>query len=78
MCFNKYLERLNRMHTLIKMKGTGCPSSFASKIGISRSVLMEHIREMKEMGGPIGYCKFRETYYYSQNCELNINGYKIV
>ena len=39
---------------------------FAMKIGVSRSTLMEHLKELREMGAPIGYCNFRETYYYTE------------
>lgn len=78
----KYIQRLERIDQLIRLKATGSSNQFANKIGISRSMLMENLREMKEMGAPIVYCRHRETYYYSTECNLiiefsNINSQSI-
>lgn len=72
MSFIKYLERLHRMDRLIRLKATGNPIIFSQKIGVSRSVLLEHLREMKELGAPIAYCRFKQSYYYTAQCNLNI------
>lgn len=68
----KYIERLQRIDRLIQMKATGTPEEFASKIGISRSTLMEYLSEMKELGGKITYCKFRQCYQYDDSSKLVI------
>lgn len=60
----KYVDRLKRMDDLIRRKATGRAGEFASKLGISRSMLMENLREMKEMGAQIYYCPHRRSYYY--------------
>jgi len=63
----KYVIRLKIIHELIEKEQTGSSREFARKIGISRSVLMESLREMREdMGAPIGYCRRRETFYYNK------------
>jgi hypothetical protein len=66
MSFFKYVIRVQTIHELIEKEQTGSSHEFAKKIGISRSVLMESLREMREdLGAPIDYCRRRETFYYS-------------
>ena len=60
----KRIERIERMHTMIKFKRTGSPQQFAQKMGLSQSMLYYIINELKEMGAPIIYSKFRESYEY--------------
>jgi hypothetical protein len=66
----KYIERLKRMDDLIKRKATGCPDEFADKLGISKSMLMLNLAELKEMGALIRYDSNRKTYFYEQGCRL--------
>lgn len=73
MSFIKYVERFKRMHLLIKLKATGTSSEFAEKIGISRSILMENIKEMKELGAPIVFCRKRNSYLYSKKCNFVVD-----
>ena len=60
----KYLERAKRMDDLIRRKATGNVEEFAGKLGLSRSVLMEHLRDMRDLGAPIRFCDIRHSYYY--------------
>ncbi len=78
MSIRKYLLRFERMHLLIKRKSTGNSEEFAAKMHISRSQLMEHISEMKQLGAPVKYCKSRRVYHYEHDWEpfsndLNLN-----
>jgi predicted DNA-binding transcriptional regulator YafY len=66
----KYLERAKRMDDLIRRKATGNAQEFGQKLGISRSVLMEHLRDMKELGAPIRFCDARHCYYYENDFNL--------
>lgn len=70
MALLKYIERIKRMDQLIRMKATGNAAAFAEKMGLSRSVLMEYLSELKSMGAPIMYCSERQSYYYQQDCKL--------
>ena len=72
MPLQKYVERLERLHLLIKRKGTGPVDELAHKIELSRRQTLEYISEMKEMGAPIRYCKYRQTYYYTRDVKLTI------
>ena len=44
----KSIERLKRIDYFLKKEATGTGDEFAEKIGISRSTLMENLREMKK------------------------------
>ncbi|MFK7968796.1 MAG: hypothetical protein AB8F95_00425 [Bacteroidia bacterium] len=64
MSFIRYIQRLKRIDRLIRRKATGSPESFAEKLDISVSHLYAIIRDMRELGAPIKYCRHRGSYYY--------------
>ncbi len=68
----KYVERLKRMDDLIRRKATGTPEEFANRLGIGRTILMEELRELKELGAELCYCKVRHSYYYANEFILKI------
>ncbi len=72
MGFLRNIERLERMHQIIYRGNTGTAEEFACKVHISRSVLMAHIQEMKDMKAPIAYCRKLKSYYYTKECKLII------
>lgn len=71
MPLTKYLAVVERMHELIRRKSTGSPNEFAQKMNLSRSMLMNYLKEMKEMGAPVCYSYDRCSYYYETAVELN-------
>lgn len=70
------VDRLERMHDLICRKATGTPDDFAEKLGISKSMLMLNLAQLKEKGGPIKYDSLNRTYYYTCPCRFII-GYEL-
>ncbi len=58
------IHRIERMHNMINFKRTGTPQSFAQKMGVSQSMLYVLINEIKELGAPVVYCRYRESYEY--------------
>lgn len=68
----KSIERLQRMDYFINKEATGSSEEFAEKIGISRSTIMENLREMKELGAKLNYCHKRRSYYYENEFRLII------
>lgn len=68
----KYLERANRMDNLIRRRATGNSFEFAAKLGISRSLLQDHISDLKELGAPIKFCTQTQSYYYEYPFRLGI------
>jgi predicted DNA-binding transcriptional regulator YafY len=75
----KYIERLKRMDDLIRRKATGNPEKFSEKLNISRSQLMQDLKEYKELGAPVEYCHFSQSYYYTKPCGviLDFEGRKV-
>lgn len=72
MPLQKYLDRLERLHLLIKRKATGTVDELADKLELSRRQTLEYISEMKEMGAPIQFCKYQQTYVYTRNVTFTI------
>ena len=68
----KQLERLRRMHTLIKFHRTGTPEEFAQRLGISCSLLYRLLSELKSMGAPIHFCQHRQSYAYYESVEFRL------
>jgi len=64
MSLNNKIERIKRMHDLIRYKRTGKPDQFARKMGLSVRALYKEIKEKKNLGAPIAYCNYRESYEY--------------
>lgn len=68
----KSIDRLKKLDSFIKKEFTGTAEEFAEKIGISRSMLMINLDEMREMGALIKFSPIRKTYYYEQKFDLLI------
>ena len=67
----KYIDRLKHMDSLLRRNATGTPEQFARKLGISKSTLYDNLKDLKELGAEIGYCKYLESYYYYEDdCAL--------
>lgn len=69
----KQLERLQKIHQLVKMSSTGTPGELSGKLGISESQWYNILDDLKAIGFPIVYCKRSKTYYYREFCDLDIN-----
>lgn len=72
MSLQKELQRLERMHDLIRTKRTGSPDVFATKLGIKRAQLYVLLKQLREMGAPVVYSKLRECYMYYEPVELQL------
>lgn len=66
------LERLKKIHNLIKIAQTGSPVEFASKLGIKKSQLYCILDDLKLKGFPIKYSRILKSYVYSTDCDLEI------
>lgn len=60
----KYIERFKRMDDLIRRKATGAPDEFASRLNISKSMLMYELNDLKDLGAEVDYCSTTKSYYY--------------
>ncbi|MEM9025059.1 MAG: hypothetical protein AAGB22_15035 [Bacteroidota bacterium] len=72
MALMTYLDRLQKADRMIRMKATGTPRQLAKSLGIAPSSLFELIRLMKDLGGPIYYCRHRQSYCYRDAVRLEI------
>ncbi len=68
----KQVERLRKTHKLIKAGNTGTPTELAQKLNICVSQLYNFIEDLKILGFPIAYSRKTKTYYYQEDCTLNV------
>ena len=73
MTINKYVNRLRQVNQLIRQQRTGNPKQLAEKLGISERQVYNYIEDLRDQEVPISYCRFRQTYYYSEPVELRIS-----
>ena len=64
MRFLEQLNKLKRIHLLIKRKGTGTPEKLAERLNSSRASIFRDIETLKKLGAPIKYDRDRPGYYY--------------
>ena len=62
----KYFNRVQQLHTLLKRKATGTPRELAKKLKLFERQTLEYVRELKDLGIPIAFCKHQKTYYYEK------------
>jgi len=67
-----YLEQLNRLHTLIKRKATGSAEDCAGRLSISRTSFFRLLNDLKNLGAPIVFNKFRNSYGYEYDWEITL------
>jgi len=59
-------ERLSRIDHLIRIKGTGTPAQLAERLNMSERSIYDYISFMKDLGCPIKFDSYRESYYYEE------------
>jgi predicted DNA-binding transcriptional regulator YafY len=59
-------KRLKYIDLLISRSATGTPKNLAQKLNISEITVYRYIREMKELGAPIKYCRSCNSYKYTE------------
>lgn len=66
-------NRLNRIDNLIRMKATGTPVQLAERLGVSERSVYEYISLMKDLGAPIKFDSYRQSYYYDEDGSFAIS-----
>jgi predicted DNA-binding transcriptional regulator YafY len=66
------LERLERIDRLIRIKGTGTPAELAARLKMSERNIYQYLNLMRDLGAPIKFDPYRETYYYSEEGQFVI------
>ena len=64
------IDRLHRMHQLIKREGTGNPDEFANRFHIKRRQLYNILNEFKDYGAIIQYNHFKNSFCYKNDFEI--------
>lgn len=67
------IERINRLHELIKHRRTGTPAQLAQRLNLSTSMVYKLIDELKLRDVPIVYSRQLGTYYYSRSFQMKIS-----
>ena len=73
MSVQKYIDRILYIDSLIRIKATGPTKLLAKKISLSERQTLEFLKEMKELGCPIKFCRKRNSYYYDADGEVSIS-----
>lgn len=68
----KFINKILRINTLVKLRATGSPRELACKLGISERSVYEYINDMKELGAPIAFSYSHNSYIYYADGELLI------
>lgn len=66
------IERINRLHELIKHRSTGTPEELAKRLNLSTSMVYKVIEDLKLNSVPIEYSRQLRSYYYSTPYRMNI------
>ncbi len=69
----KQLERLRKIHRLIKLECTGTPFELSKKLHISVRQTYLLLEQLKEFDAPLKFNRRTKTYYYQFDFELTIN-----
>ena len=72
----KQIERIERLHQLIRIKATGNPKTCAERIKISERQLYNTLELMKELGAPIYFDFAAGSYCYEEEVHCSFRFYK--
>ena len=68
----KQLERLRKIHRLIKLEATGTPLELSKTLRISIRQTYLLLEQLKELDAPLKFNRRSKTYYYELDFELTI------
>ncbi len=68
----KQLERLRRIHKLIRAGNTGTPDELANKLGVSKRQIHNIVEDLKIINAPVDYNRKIKSYYYKKAFKLRV------
>ncbi|WKK66005.1 DNA-binding protein [Lutimonas zeaxanthinifaciens] len=68
----KQLERIKKIHNLIKLEATGTPEDLSKKLHISLRQTFSLLEQMRELEAPVKFNRKAKTYYYEREFDINI------
>ncbi|WP_148639249.1 DNA-binding protein [Aquimarina longa] len=72
----KQLKSITRMDQLIRLRATGSPEEFASRLGISKTKLYRFINIMKTFDAPIVYSASLQSFIYTRAVGFSFGFYE--
>lgn len=66
------IDRINRLHEMIKYRRTGTPRELAQRLNLSTSMIYKLMDELKLREASIQYSRQLGSYYYSQSFQMKI------
>ena len=66
------IRRLDRLHQLIRLQITGNPDELAGRMQVSRRTVFRLMEVLKEIGCPIYFNRFKNSYCYEYPITLTI------
>lgn len=67
------IERINRLHEMIKFRRTGTPQQLAKRLNLSTSMIYKLMDELRLREVPVAYSRQMGTYYYSRGYQMKIS-----
>ncbi len=72
MSTRKIIEILRRMDQMIRMRRTGGPEEFASRLGVSERTMYNYLSLLKELGAPIRFSSWMDSYEYWEEGKVSL------
>lgn len=70
------IRKIIRIHKLILAETTGKPKELAKRLEVSERSIYNYIAFIKsELNAPVEYDTLKKSYYYTQACEFNLDGF---
>jgi transcriptional antiterminator len=70
------IRKIIRIHKLISTETTGNPKELAERLEVSERSIYNYIAFIKtELNAPVEYDNLKKSYYYTQDCEFNLEGF---
>lgn len=58
------------LHELIIKGRAGMPSEIAKRLGIGERTLYRYLKQLRDMGAPLSFCRRRRRYVYTSEWQL--------
>ncbi|MBV4357337.1 HTH domain-containing protein [Pinibacter aurantiacus] len=67
---NDFINRLERLGSLIHRRSTGSPKDLAKKLELSERSLYNYINLIRDIGATVKFCQSSNSYYYEEHGRL--------
>ncbi len=71
MTFQERLQKLDRLHHLVRRKGTGNAEELSQRLQVCERTIYQLLDDLRELGASIEYSRKRRSYFYTQDVEFH-------